>query len=249
MKGLNIFKSKERRFAETVKEKGLTVFVFGQSVYARIFIDKMVELDAQDQVALIYTERPLWLDEYKHLDLVTFEEKRIDKYKKPELYEKIGFELVETAVIFHQDAHLIEAIVTGIRRASKTVRIITLERFQTPFIKYLSSLPQERIAIANDVEAITRTLLNKFDIPISQPYVVQVPVPNRLVNQMVTELNYDSKLLDLLKVVRKNEETHFEYDLLEPIEAGKFQKGDELVFHVLSDEGMGHLINLLRRRE
>lgn len=248
MKGLGFFKSKERKFAETVKEKGLTVFVFGQNVYARIFIDKMVELDAQDQVALIVTERPSWLDDYKHLDLVTFEEKRIDKYKDPKLYQKIGFELVDTVVIFHQDPHLIEAIVTGIRRASKTVRIITLERFQTPFIKYLASLPQERMAIANDVEAITRTLFNKFDIPISQPYVVQVPVPEPLIDQDVRSLDYDPNHLDFLKVVRKNDDNYFGYDLLDPVEAVTFQEGDELVILVLSDEGMSHLISLLKRR-
>ncbi len=233
-----IFKRKVYKFAEEVKQKDLSVFVFGTNEFAEAFIERLLAIGLGDTLALIANREMLWIEELKDQISVLIEENR-KEYKKQNLYRTIGFKKAEKIIILYEDPGLIQDIIGGVRKETKA-KIIVLERFAPPYIQYLARIPDENISVVGDIEAMSAELVKHIDLPLRTPPIIQVPVPAHFEGKTLEKTKFSH--FEILKIVRLDEKQREQ--LYEPILP--LRKGDELMCYIFRQEGYQELIKLLK---
>lgn len=192
---------KVKQFAKTVSEKQNSIFVFGSNVLTGEFIYDLIEIGLGNKVALISDEEREWIEDVKEKITVLIEKKH-EKYQEHQLYDLIGFSTAEKIIILH-DNELVQYIINNIEDISHSdVKIIMVSQFAPPFLKYLSQAQKDKFVITDNVHSITAELYNLMGLALTQPPIITVPVPAKLVGRKFDELGVKkSKILRVQRTI------------------------------------------------
>ncbi len=192
---------KVKQFAKTVSEKNNSIFVFGSNVLTGEFIYDLLELGLGNKVALIADDDREWIEDVRE-KITVLVEKKHEKYQERQLYDLIGFSTAEKIIILH-DNELVEYIINNIEDISHSdVKIILVSQYAPAFVKYLSQAQKDKFVITDNVYSITADLYNLMGLPLTQPPVITVPVPEKHIGKKFDDLGIkQSKILRVQRTI------------------------------------------------
>ena len=192
---------KVKQFAKTVSEKKNSIFVFGSNVLTGEFIYDLLELGLGGKVALIADDDREWIEDVRE-KITVLVEKKHEKYQERQLYDLIGFSTAEKIIILH-DNELVQYIINNIEDISHSnVKIILVSQFAPAFVKYLSQAQKNKFVITDNISSITADLYNLMGLPLTQPPVITVPVPEKHIGKKFDDLGVKkSKILRVQRTI------------------------------------------------
>jgi len=184
-----LVKGKVGIFSSTVKEKQISVFIFGSNEFARAFVEHLIEAGAGDTVALIADESRLWIEELEDTISVLIQDKTKD-YRSEKLYRSLRFENAEKVIILFEDGALIQDVMSGVR-SQTNAQVITLQRFAPTFLTYVARLKGENTTIVDDIHPIVQRLISSIEIDIERPPVIQIPASKHIQGKSADSFKFD----------------------------------------------------------
>jgi hypothetical protein len=235
-------KKKFKKFAEDVSEATEQrldiIYVLGFNEIAERFVGRLIELGAENRIAIISPKELLWMSELPEAIKVLIEE-REEEFLKPGMYEAIGFSNAEKIVILLEDPKIIQSILNHVR-AQTDAEIIMLSRFAPQFVKYISRTQKEaRVRIVEDVRPIARELLEFFEVDISFPPVYSIPVDKEWIGLITADLKIPGCVI--LKIER---EIGDKVEFITP-QGQKLQDGDKIVLYITKQGSLRDLVSTL----
>ena len=228
---------KVKQFAKTVSEKKNSIFVFGSNVLTGEFIYDLLELGLGSKVALIADDDREWIDDVREKITVLIEKKH-EKYQERQLYDMIGFSTAEKIIILH-DNELVQYIINNIEDISHSnVKIILVSQFAPAFVKYLSQAQKDKFVITDNISSITADLYNLMGLPLTQPPVITVPVPEKLVGK-----KFDGLEIKKSKILRVQRSVNGKITNLPP--ENTFKEQDLVMLYLFDgEESIREIINI-----
>ena len=228
---------KVKQFAKTVSEKKNSIFVFGSNVLTGEFIYDLLELGLGSKVALIADDDREWIDDVREKITVLIEKKH-EKYQERQLYDMIGFSTAEKIIILH-DNELVQYIINNIEDISHSnVKIILVSQFAPAFVKYLSQAQKHKFVITDNISSITADLYNLMGLPLTQPPVITVPVPEKLVGK-----KFDGLEIKKSKILRVQRSVNGKITNLPP--ENTFKEQDLVMLYLFDgEESIREIINI-----
>ncbi|MFX1511907.1 MAG: hypothetical protein ACFFCQ_04915 [Promethearchaeota archaeon] len=235
-------KKKFKKFAQEVQDatehREDIIYIIGFNIYAERFCNRLIELGAENRLAVISSKARLWMEDLPETIKVLIEEQE-EEFLKRSMYENIGFSNAEKVVVLIEDAKMIQAILDHVR-SQTDAEIILLDRFAPQFVKYIARTQKDaRVRIVEDVRTITRQLLEMFEADISFPPVYSIPVEKDWEGLTVADLRIPGCVI--LKIERvEDDKTKY----ISP-ENEKLQNGDKIVLYITKDGSMRTLVSTL----
>ena len=150
----------------------------------------------------------------------------------------IGFSTSEKIIILH-DNELVQYIINNIEDISHSnVKIILVSQFAPAFVKYLSQAQKDKFVITDNISSITADLYNLMGLPLTQPPVITVPVPEKLVGK-----KFDGLEIKKSKILRVQRSVNGKITNLPP--ENTFKEQDLVMLYLFDgEESIREIINI-----
>ncbi len=241
-------RKKFKKFAEEVQEateqRSDVIYIIGYNIYAEKFVQKLIELGAENRTAIISPRELLWMSELPESIKILIEDKE-EEFLKPRMYESIGFNNAEKIVVLLEDPNILQSIISHVPTHTDA-EIIMLSRFAPQFVKYIAKTQRSaKVRIVEDVRPIVREILGLFEFDMSFPLVYSIPVEEKWEGLTIDKLEIPGAVA--LKIEREFEQEGKKEKKIRYISPKNvpLQFGDKIIYYITKKGSLRTFVSAL----